>query len=79
MFPEKRNPLDFFKKKQDPKELVRKWQSDMRSEQRRLERSIMNIQREEKLAQKQVITACSRPFPALMVLLKVSAGKHFYA
>ena len=54
MFPEKRNPLDFFKKKPDPKEMVRKWQSDMRSEQRRLERSIMNIQREEKVAQKQV-------------------------
>ena len=55
MFPEKRNPLDIFRKKPDPKELVRKWQSDMRSEQRRLERSIMNIQREEKVAQKQVL------------------------
>ena len=58
MFPEKRNPLDFFKKKPDPKEMVRKWQSDMRSEQRRLERSIMNIQREEKVAQKQVHLQC---------------------
>jgi hypothetical protein len=31
---------DFFIARQDPKELVRKWQSEMRSQQRALDRQI---------------------------------------
>jgi charged multivesicular body protein 3 len=46
--------LNYFRKAPDPKDLVRKWQSELRSEQRGLERQIRDLQREEKLAQKNV-------------------------
>jgi hypothetical protein len=46
--------LTYFRKAPDPKDLVRKWQADLRSEQRGLERQIRDLQREEKLAQKNV-------------------------
>jgi hypothetical protein len=46
--------LNYFRKAPDPKDLVRKWQADLRSEQRGLERQIRDLQREEKLAQKNV-------------------------
>jgi hypothetical protein len=32
MFPEKKGVLDMFRSKPDPKELVRKWQSSLRTE-----------------------------------------------
>lgn len=54
MFGQKRGLLDVFKKPVDPKELVRKWQSDIRKEQRSLERQIREISRETKNADKQV-------------------------
>ena len=38
MFSEGNKYLNYFRKPPDPKELVRKWQSDVRSEQRRLEK-----------------------------------------
>lgn len=38
----------------DPKDLVRKWQAEIRSEQRGMERQIRDLQREEKVAQKNV-------------------------
>jgi hypothetical protein len=44
----------FFRKPVDPKDLVRKWQSELRSEQRGMERQIRDLAREEKLAQKNV-------------------------
>mmetsp|Transcript_23414 Transcript_23414/g.56029 ORF Transcript_23414/g.56029 Transcript_23414/m.56029 type:complete len:225 (-) Transcript_23414:405-1079(-) len=37
-------------KKPDPKELVRKWQRDIRSEMRKLDRQITDLEREEKKA-----------------------------
>lgn len=40
----------------DPKDLVRKWQAEIRSEQRGIERQIRDLQREEKVAQKNVST-----------------------
>lgn len=46
----------FLGKAPDPKDLVRKWQADLRSEQRGLERQIRDLQREEKIAQKNVST-----------------------
>ncbi len=54
MFGQKKGLLDVFKKPVDPKELVRKWQSDLRQEQRGLERQIREIDREKKNAEKQV-------------------------
>lgn len=54
MFGQKRGLLDVFKKPVDPKELVRKWQADIRKEQRSLERQIREISRETKNADKQV-------------------------
>ncbi|KAK9804420.1 hypothetical protein WJX72_011763 [[Myrmecia] bisecta] len=44
----------------DPKELVRKWQADLRTEQRKIERQIREIQRDEKVAQKQVKECAKR-------------------
>ncbi len=41
MFNQRTSVLDYFKKPVDPKELVRKWQSDLRAEVRKTERSIM--------------------------------------
>jgi charged multivesicular body protein 3 len=50
----KTSVLDFFRKPADPKDLVRKWQADLRAEQRGLERQIRDLAREEKNAQKMV-------------------------
>jgi charged multivesicular body protein 3 len=50
----KASVLDFFRKPVDPKDLVRKWQADLRTEQRALDRQIRDLTREEKNAQKQV-------------------------
>ena len=50
----KTSVLDFFRKPVDPKDLVRKWQADLRTEQRALDRQIRDLTREEKNAQKQV-------------------------
>lgn len=36
----KKTFTEYFKKKPDPKELVRKWQSDIRAEQRQIDKSI---------------------------------------
>ena len=36
----KKTFTDYFWKRPDPKELVRKWQSDIRSEQRAIEKQI---------------------------------------
>ena len=54
MFSKVTSVFDQFKKPADPKDLVRKWQSELRSEQRGMERQIRDLAREEKLAQKNV-------------------------
>ena len=54
MFSKVTSLFDNFKKPADPKDLVRKWQSELRSEQRGMERQIRDLAREEKLAQKNV-------------------------
>ncbi|KAK9799789.1 hypothetical protein WJX73_008465 [Symbiochloris irregularis] len=51
---------DFFVKPPDPKELVRKWQTDLRKEQRTLERTIREIERSEKNAKKMVTESAKR-------------------
>ena len=56
----KKTALDYFRKQPDPKELVRKWQSEIRAEQRAIERQIREIQRDEKLAQKQCRESAKR-------------------
>lgn len=40
MFPEKKGLKSLFVKQKDPKELVRKWQSSLRAEVRKVERQI---------------------------------------
>ncbi|KAG1677803.1 hypothetical protein FOA52_008567 [Chlamydomonas sp. UWO 241] len=50
----------FFQKQPDPKELVRKWQQDLRKEQRGLDRQIRDIQFEEKKVQKAIKDAAKR-------------------
>ena len=60
MFGDRPAWLDRFIKPPDPKELVRKWQSELRKESRQLERTIWNIQREEKAAHKNVKEAAKR-------------------
>ena len=60
MFKEKSSVLDYFRKKPDPKELVRKWQADLRAQQRALERQIREIERDRKTAEKQVRDAAKR-------------------
>lgn len=47
-------------KKPDPKELVRKWQADLRTEQRKIERQIRDIQFEEKKVHKVIKDAAKR-------------------
>ncbi|KAG2493317.1 hypothetical protein HYH03_008452 [Edaphochlamys debaryana] len=49
-----------FAKQEDPKELVRKWQATLRAEQRGLDRSIRDIQFEEKKVQKSIKEAAKR-------------------
>ncbi|PNG99452.1 Vacuolar protein sorting-associated protein 24 1, partial [Tetrabaena socialis] len=46
--------------KEDPKELVRKWQTTLRAEQRGLDRQIRDIQFEEKKVQKAIRDAAKR-------------------
>lgn len=64
MFGEKKtvvqNIQGLFVKPPDPKELVRKWQSDIRKGQRDLERQIRDNSRLEKIAQKQIREAAKR-------------------
>ena len=60
MFGDRPGWLDRIVKPPDPRELVRKWQSDLRKESRQLERTIWNIQREEKAAHKNVKEAAKR-------------------
>lgn len=43
MFNQRTSVLDYLRKPVDPKELVRKWQSDLRAEVRKTERSIMGV------------------------------------
>lgn len=47
-------------KKPDPKELVRKWQADLRTEQRKIDRQIRDIQFEEKKVHKSIKDAAKR-------------------
>lgn len=47
-------------KKPDPKELVRKWQADLRTEQRKIDRQIRDIQFEEKKVHKAIKDAAKR-------------------
>mmetsp|Transcript_17088 Transcript_17088/g.51069 ORF Transcript_17088/g.51069 Transcript_17088/m.51069 type:complete len:228 (-) Transcript_17088:4012-4695(-) len=49
-----------FKKKPEPRELVRKWQGMLRTETRHLDTQIREISREEKMAQKQIKEAAKR-------------------
>ncbi|GMH41290.1 hypothetical protein BSKO_09200 [Bryopsis sp. KO-2023] len=60
MFSEKRSIKTLFTKQKDPKELVRKWQGSIRSEVRKVERQIRDIQREEKKAKASVKDAAKR-------------------
>ena len=60
MFGDRPAWLDRIIKPPDPRELVRKWQSELRKESRQLERTIWNIQREEKAAHKNVKEAAKR-------------------
>ena len=60
MFGDRPGWLDRIVKPPDPRELVRKWQSDLRKESRQLERTIWNILREEKAAHKNVKEAAKR-------------------
>lgn len=47
-------------KRPDPRELVRSWQQALRKEQRAIERQIMDIQREQKKAEKLIKEAAKR-------------------
>jgi charged multivesicular body protein 3 len=49
-----------FFKKPDPKDLVRKWQATLRAEQRRIDRSVREIQLEESKAKKAALEAAKR-------------------
>jgi charged multivesicular body protein 3 len=49
-----------FFKKPDPKELVRKWQATLRAEQRRIDRSVREIQAEEQKAKRAALEAAKR-------------------
>eukprot|EP01023_Acetabularia_acetabulum_P020132 TRINITY_DN2037_c0_g2_i2.p2 TRINITY_DN2037_c0_g2~~TRINITY_DN2037_c0_g2_i2.p2 ORF type:complete len:221 (+),score=34.96 TRINITY_DN2037_c0_g2_i2:88-750(+) len=60
MFKEKKTVFNFFQKPVDPKELVRKWQGQLRTEQRHLERQIREIQRSERETVKAVKQAATR-------------------
>ncbi|BDA50977.1 Charged multivesicular body protein 3 [Coccomyxa sp. Obi] len=60
MFPESKGLLGYFRKPVDPKELVRKWQADIRAQQRALDRQIRDIERDRKAAEKQVKDAAKR-------------------
>lgn len=60
MFRDKKQLKDYFVKPPDPKELVRKWQADLRKEQRSLERTIRDIQRSEREAKKMVTDNAKR-------------------
>lgn len=51
-------------KKPDPKELVRKWQTDLRMEQRKIERQIRGAQQELGSNAWTLLTACHRPYAA---------------
>ena len=79
---------DFFVKPPDPKELVRKWQTDLRKEQRSLERTIREIQRSEKEAKKMVTESAKRGdmasakvsfAPKQHVPVKICSPAHVYA
>lgn len=52
--------LSLFKKQEDPKELVRKWQRQIRTEIRGVERQMMDVQREQKKAEKLIKEAAKR-------------------
>lgn len=60
MFPEKKGLKSLFQKKVEPRELVRKWQASLRSEARKVERQIRDIEREEKKARASVAEAAKR-------------------
>ena len=60
MFRDKKRVIDYFVKPPDPKELVRKWQADLRAEQRQLERTIRDISRTETNAKKMVKESAKR-------------------
>jgi len=47
-------------KKPDPKEMVRKWQATLRAEQRKIDRSVREIQLEEQKAKKAALEAARR-------------------
>mmetsp|Transcript_39708 Transcript_39708/g.55131 ORF Transcript_39708/g.55131 Transcript_39708/m.55131 type:complete len:225 (-) Transcript_39708:169-843(-) len=52
--------INLFQKKTDPKELVRKWQSTIRSEMRALDRQAREIKREEKKVTKSIKECAKR-------------------
>lgn len=56
----KKSFTDYFRKPPDPKELVRKWQSDLRTQQRAIEKQLREIAREEQKAVKQCKEAAKR-------------------
>lgn len=60
MFKERTSVLDYFRKPVDPKELVRKWQAELRTEARKTERSIREIERERKSTEKAIREAAKR-------------------
>lgn len=49
-----------FRKQEDPKELVRKWQRQIRTEIRGVERQMLEVQREQKKAEKLIKEAAKR-------------------
>ncbi|KAI3438053.1 hypothetical protein D9Q98_000496 [Chlorella vulgaris] len=49
-----------FRKQEDPKELVRKWQRQIRTETRGVERQMLEVQREQKKAEKLIKDAAKR-------------------
>ena len=75
MFRDKKRLQDYFVKPPDPKELVRKWQADLRKEQRTLERTIRDIQRSENQAKKMVTDTARR---GDMQSAKVGAVMNFF-
>eukprot|EP01024_Parvocaulis_polyphysoides_P045339 TRINITY_DN423_c0_g1_i1.p1 TRINITY_DN423_c0_g1~~TRINITY_DN423_c0_g1_i1.p1 ORF type:complete len:271 (+),score=41.10 TRINITY_DN423_c0_g1_i1:127-939(+) len=60
MFKEKKTIFNVFQKPVDPKELVRKWQAQLRTEQRQIDRQIRDIQRSERETVKAVKQAAQR-------------------
>mmetsp|Transcript_38661 Transcript_38661/g.46811 ORF Transcript_38661/g.46811 Transcript_38661/m.46811 type:complete len:216 (+) Transcript_38661:377-1024(+) len=52
--------LKFFQKKVDPKEAIRKWQSQLRGEGRQIDRQVREIEREQKKVEKSIRECAKR-------------------